>query len=41
MAYFLMNYDDYENSTLLFNLYKDKVGTNTRTDELIALNYLL
>jgi hypothetical protein len=41
MAFFLMNYDDYENAILIFSLYKDKAGSDARTDELIALNYLL
>lgn len=41
MGFFLLNYDDYETSNSIFQLYKDKVGSNTKTDELMALNYLL
>ena len=41
MGFFLMNYDDYDNSILILNLYKERVGGDARTDELIALNHLL
>lgn len=41
MAFFLMNYDDYSSSILVFNLYKEKVPGDGRIDELLALNYLL
>lgn len=41
MAFFLMNYDDYENAIVMFGLYREKAGWDPRTDELIALNYLL
>ena len=32
MGLFLMYYDDYENSNLILNLYKDKVGVNSKTE---------
>jgi hypothetical protein len=41
MGMFLSSYDDYDSSNAVLTLYKDKVGTNTKADELISLNYLL
>jgi hypothetical protein len=41
MGLFLFNYDDYDSSNALFSLFKEKVGSNPRADELLSLNYLL
>lgn len=41
MGLFLSNYDDFESSNAVLNLFKDKVGVNIKADELISLNYLL
>ena len=41
MGMFLSNYDDYDSSNSVLALYKDKVGDNSKADELISLNYLL
>jgi hypothetical protein len=41
MGLFLSNYDDYDSSNAVLNLFKEKVGVNSRADELISLNYLL
>lgn len=41
MGMFLTNYDDFESSNAVLGLYKDKVGTNNKADELISMNYLL
>jgi hypothetical protein len=41
MGLFLMNYDDSESSNAALALYKDKVGSNCKGDEITALNHLL
>lgn len=41
MGLFLSNYDDYESSNAVLNLFKEKVGCNNKADELLSLNNLL
>jgi hypothetical protein len=41
MGLFLMNYDEYEASNTILNLYKDKLDNISKGEEIVSLNYLL
>ena len=41
MGLFLMNYEDYDNAIVIFQLFKDRTGGSCKVDEFIALTYLL
>jgi hypothetical protein len=41
MGLFLSNYDDFDSSNAVLGLFKEKVGVNSKADELMSMNYLL